>query len=251
MAGFLYFLPGKKTVRIADLNEAGLGYAFEKPSVASRETLEGPGGLAGAVAASEKDMGDARIGYFPEEQTWRKIPGLEAWVGFYTKIPPGPGDLERADALRGHLVRLGDGREWTAPVARGWSDSDPARWYNALPSVSTLDDQGNWTPGGTSPRYKALWALAESWWDAFCAAQADGAAAQESHAVLAFEGIHNAALYALAANYRLGKAEVALLGLFDDANTVAIMHALIDWPTFKEWVKKNEERAGLNSGAGS
>ncbi len=251
MSGFLYYLPEKKLVRLADLQEVGLSYAFDKPSIATRQALSGPDGAAGLVVASEKDLPPEAVGYFPDEQTWRKIPGLEAWVGFYRKTPPGPGDLERADALRGHPVLLGDGQEWTVPIARGWSDTDPARWYIALPTVSTLDDQDNWIPGGISSRYQYLWTLAETWWTAFSAARTEGAGAEEGHAILAFEGIHNAAMQALGANYRIGKAEIALLGLFDDQNTVRIMNALIDWPTFKEWVKKNEERVGFNSDAGS
>ena len=53
-----------------------------------------------------------------------------------------------------------------------------------------------------------------------------------------FADVNDAALLALATNYRVGKAEVVLLGLFDDRATVEILKALIDWPTISAWLKK-------------
>ena len=49
----------------------------------------------------------------------------------------------------------------------------------------------------------------------------------------------------LGSNYRLEKAEIALLGLFDDRSAEDLLLAAIDWPTMEEWTakKKAEEPA--------
>ena len=53
-----------------------------------------------------------------------------------------------------------------------------------------------------------------------------------------FDGLHDAALTALSTNYRIGKAEVNALGLFDDSSATAILSALVDWPTVLKWKEK-------------
>ncbi len=81
---FLYYLP-QQTDRLTldDLAAAGLRYAFESAAFGRRQCRTGPAGNSPGVIAA---VGDAnQIGYFPDKQTWRKVPGTQAWVGMYTQ----------------------------------------------------------------------------------------------------------------------------------------------------------------------
>jgi hypothetical protein len=57
-------------------------------------------------------------------------------------------------------------------------------------------------------------------------------------------------LLSLSTNYKLGKAEVALLGIFSDIAVGGILNALIDWPTFVAWREKKMALDGSNTGDG-
>lgn len=272
MPGLLYFLPDQgRGVKLPDLQTIGLGYAFER-NPTPRECQRGPDGHKGVVVVDPSGFQETHlIGYFPEKQAWRKIPphpsvvsapscSIEAYVGVYRDPPPTPAELLRRRTLRGHLVTLGDGQQYEIPVARGWSDDeeDPG-WYMALPQATDLDEEGNWTRGGVVAAYAPLWDVALRWWDAMVAAeegseQEDAEGTEEEGKGLEFEfaQLNDAALLALSTNYRLGKAEVALLGLFSTGVPQAILQATVDWPTLTGWLKKKHPPgdAGLNTDAG-
>ena len=229
---------------MAQVAEVGLGYAF----VSGRSPApirNGPDGANGVVLVTDgAALGDKMLGYYPDDQTWQKIPGSVAWVGCYDDARPKPEDLLQPDTLGGHLVRLGDGKEWTVPVARGMSEEDgELRWSCALPTGVALDDDGNWLRGAPLAKYDRLWELACKWWDVWNAAAVggeDGKAAE-----FAFDGLHDSAVLALQTNYRIGKAEAALLRLFDGSKAVEVLKAVIDWPTIVIWMaeqnaKKND-----------
>lgn len=259
MSGFLYHLPETdRNVRLEDLAAAGLAYVFSEapgersftPCPLTRGT-GGPDGKFGVIIADSRTV--ARVGYYADEQTWLKMPAalvpdnpkseirdpkLIPWVGYFTADPPGPDDLVRQRVLPGHLVRMNDDREWLAPVARGWNDDEKKPHpYIALPTLTGIDDDGAWSAGGVAPKHEQLWDIALGFWDAMIS-ELNTDAEVGNKIVFDFAGQNDAALAALQANYRIGKVEVALLGLFTDQCTGEVLQALIDGPTFKEWLKK-------------
>jgi hypothetical protein len=252
--GLLYFLPGeKRSITPERVAELGLGYAFEGRHVAN-DAFDGPEGKPGAVLVA--DATRTKLGFYKDRQTWRPVPGTTAWVGRYTDEPVEPKDLQRRDALRGHWVTLADGQAWLVPVARGATERDGELvCFVELPQYTEIDDAGEWVEGAIVPRYAALWDHATAWWDTL---RAQGQPAEESsdepgdapavpEVKFDFPGLHEAALAALAANYRIGRAEAALLQLFTKQSATSVLKALVDWPTVEEFLKK--KFAGLAVGS--
>ena len=168
---------------------------------------------------------------------------------------PTPENLERAARLDGHPVILADGAAWLVPVARGLTPEDGQMcYYNRLPQVAGLDDAGRWTTGGIVPHYRRLWDLAGKWWDARYAGDVkenpDGTATAELDGFDTLADIFDAATEVLQANYRIGKPEVATLGILTAPHARAVLDALIDGPTMAAWQKKTLADGGLNSSGG-
>lgn len=247
MSGFLYYIPKPGTFQPADLTAAGLAYAFEgRP--ATRTCSHGPDGGQGVILA-QPGPDDSQVGYYPDRQTWRRIPSSSAWVGLYPDSRPGPADVLRRQTLDGHLVRLADGNQWLVPIARGIAEEgDGIAWYPALPQRMDLDDEGKWQANGPLPKYEELWKLALIWWDAF-----RGVEVTDEGATVEFPGgnLFDAAVIALGANYRLGRVEVAMLGLLDSQSPARVLNALIDWPTLEAALqKKMDQPPAISSGDG-
>jgi hypothetical protein len=245
---FLYFIPGAgPTIDHAGLVAAGLGYAFDPdtPRLARGVVGAGPDGAsAGLIICAATDLGG--VEYRPDRQTWRNVPGTAAWVGLNTDARPGPADLARAGLLAGHPVRLGDGRVWQAPTARGYEErGGELALCGKLPWRTRVDDAGKWV-SELAERYRPLWDTACAFWDAFTAEQIAPAADAEEDGRRRFEFAesNDAALLALAVNYRLGKAEVDLLGLFNQQTVTAVLLALVDWPTLRAFAAKKAAPAG-------
>ena len=235
----LYFVPGaKRSITYAEVCALSIGHAFEGRFAAS-EVFDGPTGTAGVVLSH--DALRWLPAFYRERQTWRSVPGSTAWVGRYDDLPLEPAHLLRRDALRGHLVTLADGQEWQIPVARGASEREGELvCYVNLPQYTEVDDAGEWREGAIVPRYAELWQHACDWWDTLRGARVEGEG-DETQAGLSFAGLHDAALAALAANYRLGKPEASLLRLFTKPHAVEVLKALVDWPTVAEFLKKKAE----------
>lgn len=246
MSCFLYFLHAGGGVGLADFEAAGIGYAWPDQRT-KRETLKGPGGTAQGVVVADARLPADRVGFWPDRQTWSKVPGSTAWCGYYTDEPPTPEELLRAEPLPGHRVELADGRPWLVPVARGVAEDG---WYHTLPRQSVLDESGQWTRGDVVAKYGRLWETACQWWDALNAATVESAG-DAARLVFDFAGIHDAAVVALSANYRLGRIEAALLGIFDDRCVRRVLDALVDWPTLEEFAKKKIEADRQAAGSSS
>jgi len=241
MAGLLYFLPGRdRDVKLADAQAAGLGYAFER-SLDPCAVARGPDGAAGVIVA-EADTAP-KLGMYADEQTWRKVPGTECWVGMFTAAPPKPDELARRELLDGHLVTLGDGQQWLAPMARRIVEYEGQPvGVTVLPRRRQFDADGRWTRGGPVAKYARLWDVAERWWQEILRATANDALQFE------FDDENDAATVALAANYRIGPAEVDLLGLFDDDSVSAILCALVDRPTMEAWARRKKKASSADAG---
>lgn len=258
MPGLLYFLPDRQSVDLAELRRIGLGHAFDRSGFGQGRIDRGPDGGRGVLLAW-CDGWEARLGYRPEEQRWRAIPASPAQVGTYRAEPAGPGDLVRPDPLPGDPVTLGDGREWIVPKVRAWrGDEDGAGWAGQLPTVAGLDADGNWTTGEIVERYQALYRRALGYWDvksgayrqAAQAAQGSDPAAGPVRRSFTYADAYDAALEILAANYRLGKAEVVLLGLFTSSTALEILDAAIDWATLENWLEHLEKKTPPAPGSG-
>lgn len=244
MSGFLYYLPTQaKSIGLEELQAAGMGYAFESPSM-GRVRLEGngPDGGAGVMVRGGPNAG--RVGIYPDKQTWRKIPGLEAWVGIDNDDRPVPGDVARDERLKGHLARLNDGQEWLVPVIRQHDELDGERVYRcAVPQVSELQEDGTWTQGRVLDQFAEVWDIATRWQETQERAliEADD---ESDEVIVTFSDAHDAAAKGLAVNYRLGPAECALLELFTESAVGHVLNAMIDWPSQMEWLKKTIEASG-------
>ena len=248
MPGLLYFLPGRQHAELKDVAELGLAHAFERQLTPRQVTGTGPDGGPGVICAD--DTRAPGFGFHGDRQEWLKIPGnpAGAWVGRYTDQPVLPADLERDETLPGLLVKLADDQEWLVPIARGWAEQDDkVCWYEALPTRTSLDEEGNWTQGEVVARLGPLWRAACRWWDYSFAAgddQGEKGEGETETLQLDFAGRNDAAVEVLAANYRLDRAEVALLGLFDRDTPAGILDAAIDMPGFKELSKKKQPADG-------
>jgi len=231
MGGFLYFVEGREQgFGAADANALGLGYALSG-SIHTRNANTGPGCKSGVCVADSSRVESARVGYFPDKQTWRRVPKVAAWVGHETL--PLPADLVRREIVRGHKVTLADGQQWEVPVAIEFS-GPPLQFHGTLPRTMEADDDGNWQAGSVVATHAELWAIANDWWDVKIAI----AEHQEQHDTLdGFESdfltdnyLHDAAVKVLAVNYAIGPAEASLLGLFDSSSAYEVLEHLIDKP---------------------
>ena len=262
MAGLLYYVPGHTGQMMSgDACKLGLAHAFghlkDEGLLCRGVYNKGPdekdgGSGAGTVVAEPTFAG--KVGVFSDRQTWRKVPGSDAYVGYYTDDPPKPADVARSQMLPGHRVELGDGQKWTVPIARGIAEhGDNMMIGCTLPTAMAIDDDGNWQEGAVVPKYAALWKLAEQWWDTVVTASAavEGADVSDAGLIVELADQNDAALLVLSANYRLGKAEVVLLGLFTSDTYGELLGALIDMPTMLAWQKKTTAIAGSNSSDGS
>lgn len=243
MSGLLYYLPTLEHAELGEMAELGLAYAFENNCTPRPVRGAGPDGEQGVVIYDSTRV--PKPGYYPEQQTWLKIPGnpAGAWVGCYKNKnePVTPEDLARQEQLSGHLVELADDQEWLVPVARACGETRDGQpvLYQAVPTRLALDpEDGKWTDGEVIERYRPLWSIATEWWDRY-RALAEAEEGSEPEETFDFDRRADAATSVLAVNYRLARAEVALLGLFDGKTPRAVLDAMVDRPTIEEWLKKN------------
>lgn len=264
MAGFLYYIEGAKAdVKIEALRQFGLGHAFAtNGDFTASGVTHGPGDSGpGIVVADPSRLRDRLLGLYPDQQTWRIIPRAgdqKVMVGHYKEDRPVPADLQRAEILDGHFVRLEDGNDWLIPVARGVGEIDGRLVpYDKLPHTLGVDDDGNWSRNGAIRTYERLWTLALRWWDEIQRGF-DGQVIQEGQKVsisMEFSDIADGAVEALTTNYRIHKAEVALLGLLSDRVMYTVLHALVDMPTIEAFAaaavaKKKSPQDILSTSAG-
>lgn len=247
LAQLLYFVDGSHRLTRDQAVELGLGYAFPAGQFVPAEySAAGPGGNTGCVLGGSTD----RLGYVRDRQTWLKMPPVAAslrgarpksasqptiHVGFWHDARPTPSDLAVPDPLRGSSVKLKDGNEWQVPIAREWTGG--SGWSRTLPGVLALGDDGSWASGGVAPKFARLWEICVEFWSHLF-----GASLNDSNEIrFNFQGANDAALEVLAFNYRLSRAEVVLLGLFDDQldSAATVLRALVDFDRYLTWQKKS------------
>lgn len=252
MNSFFYYAatPDRQQLTLEEARAWGLGYAFDDKPKPRPIIGAGPDKGRGLVFADSRTGG---VGYRKESQTWRQIPAAllaedapPIYVGYENDRIPGPGDLARESQLAGHMLRLGDGNNWLCPAAIAIDEeADQFTPLNALPATSDIDAQGRWTRSAIRPDVQALWPIATQFWDKFFHGdEVEGGIAFD------FDGLHESAAVALAANYRLGQIECAILRLLDDRTCGDVLKALCDYPTALRWLKKKAAADLRNSSAG-
>jgi hypothetical protein len=229
MGGFLYFVPDRDAgLGPQELRAAGLSYALDAEVHQQHIASGGLDGRGGVVLADAGHCEPASVRYAASEQEWVEVP--TGWLGRYSGQAIGPDDLMRTKPLDGHLVELADGRKWLCPLAKlHVIEGDQVRWHHAFPRGVRRGRDKKWQSGEVVPRYRRLWQLALAWWDVRLASAPENAEIGQT-IQFDFDGLHDAAVECLAANYRLGPDEVCLLGLFDSDSARKILDALIDLP---------------------
>ncbi len=261
MAGLLYYVPGHSgQMTSGDACKLGLAHAFghlkDEGLRCNGVYNNGPdvkdgGSGAGTVIADPSFAG--KLGVYLDRQAWRKVPGSSAYVGYYTDDPPKPQDLLRSQVIPGRVVLLGDDQQWMAPIARGVLGSEDELVYHCpLPTATTIGDDGEWGRGSIMPKYLPLWEAATRVWNAISAEclAAPGNSDTERDVSIDCAGGNDAAMLAIATNYRVGKAEVALLGLFNSQAVSGILLTLVDWQTIASWTEKKTATGGSSTGGG-
>lgn len=244
---FLYFLPiSGNVVTREQLETLGLGYAFETSPTCAMVPGAGPSGSSGIIVAQGKRakgretlIESAHVGYYPDRQKWRAIPGSNAWCGHYTDDRrPTRDNLSRDSMIAGKLIELLDGQKWTAPIARQWHESDDGRVQHTttLPRSLDVSEQGEWLYTTVVPRYLPLWQLSERVWN-YRAQSLEPQELEEWHV----QGRFDAACQVLQANYRVGVTECAMLGLLSTEHVGPILDALIDFETVEAYLAKKKD----------
>ena len=236
----LYYLPAVARPTPEKIAEAGLAYAFEAKPLAvevMRGPFDGPGGI---VLCDPRAPQAERLGYYPDQQTWRKIPGAKSFtehgavcVGMWNDVAarPGPEHLARRFMLRGHAVQMSDGRIWECPAAVHYDEGDPVRRTELLPHEIDTDEAGEWVTGPIRREYRRQWEIAQRWQSFY--AQLHNPETEEDRDVetdLLLTDVFDDAAACLATNYRLAKIEIAMLGLFSESSARDVLNAVIDWP---------------------
>lgn len=243
MSTFLYFIPGApRDPSVTIIQGYGLSYALTSQSFLSVQQNGGPagGGVQGFMYAMKEYGCDAfDLKYEPDAQTWRQIPKTDAWVGFWNDRPPTPTDLVRDEALAGFWVDLDDGNSWLCPVARKFDTGE----CSLQAKIEVDQVSGAWISGALSEKNAILFETACAFHVGVKAIKDDGVVSFE------FEGtLLDAALLALSTNYRLGKVEVVMLGLFGTEETAQqILLALAGYSVSKKKLMRIMHETSITS----
>lgn len=239
MGAFLYFVPdavGREKFLTGRATVFG-GDAETVP----RGVNAGPDGGPGTLIAVNPRAGKSAKAFIPDEQVWHRAPGRDWFFGWLKADPPSPEGLIRERPLPGHPVRLGDGKQWTIPVARF------ATGEIVLPKAMGLDESGTFGLRPL-PEFSYLAAGAETFWQALTGG--------DELVQIEFEEFWPVVVEALRLNYRVGQEEASVLGLVTTTNIWEALRALIDWPTVEKFLKeqaaqKKTPETGGSSSSGS
>lgn len=240
MTQFLYCFPGVKNsggLKLKTLfRESGIEYAYkEGAKYQITPVTNTPAEQSGIIVQADGDFSTCR--YNPDEQVWGRIEGTECYVGKWKTDVFKPEDLARKEQIDGYYLKLRDGNDWIIPVARFNMSEDNS---GCLRHQLALDKNGKMIKGALPPRQEKLSEIARDLLDK----------------ILNYEGKideqygENYPFDILAGNYRIWKAEVALLQLwyFEDDYEKNIILFFIDAPGFAELKKKELESSNSNAG---
>jgi hypothetical protein len=147
MAGFLYHVAGvQRPVSDKDIDAWGLRPNFTRPKPAHRAVnAQSPSGKSGGVFADPDRLDGKSVGYWPDQQTWKKLPTVEGrpelWVGYFNDAKPRPSDLLRKNALPSRASYELGGHHWKIPQLTELDDKGQGDC--CLPAPEDYDDEGN------------------------------------------------------------------------------------------------------------
>ncbi len=207
MSQFLYYIPGG-TGHGADLDDFGISHVGDGCTVDMRGVNGGPDKDVGFIA---KPVGEGKLGYYPDEQTWWPVfkRGDEppVWLGMYTDAPPAPRELLKKHPVNGVDLELGDGNVWHVPEVMDLFGAPK------LPIRYQLDPQGRETQT-IMPRYidaaEKVEAHRHWWWNE---TQRQRRGETENLYRRNVEDLIETCVAVLSVNYRVTRAEVMALGL--------------------------------------
>jgi hypothetical protein len=227
----------------ARLQKLGLGYAIAGNLENSGVNTNSPSGRPGNIFADTTRHEGKRAGYFPDQQSWSKLPQADLWVGYWNDAKPGPGDLERPKQLRGIQLMLADGGAWNIPVVRSF-DGEANEWRSELPSAWVCDENGNLVPGSTPKAIHAhLWDLTAPLADKLFAV-----ASGESVEWPTDGEVGKAVVALLQTNYVIGAGEIAALELIGGEEAFAVVAGATRYDILYEWMTQKKTNPSTESG---
>lgn len=221
MAGFLYFVPGSAAPTKDSLREIGFDHA-ELAQLPGCGVNNGPGEAPQGYIftlrpPTQPDGATAKLGYYPDKQTWVQTHGGKMSLGWEPDNPPTPADLQRKDLREGHGVRLHDGAEWLVPVFR------TIMGETTLPTIFSCDSNGTIIRDQVEPEFRRVWELTTRYYKA---AEEAVTGHLDPELIKAVE-MAELACSALAMNYRVSWWECLKLGLLTETNQLAIFTVII------------------------
>ena len=232
---FLYFLAGWEqgsATREKLLTTPLAAVAFDamrndrtfKDMIVTHNVSIGPSGSSGVlIVAKHPAWPDShRIGFYPEEQTWRDCG--DYWLGYVTDCKPGPDSLQREALVSGYDYELGDELIWDAPMIRY-----PAGSAN-LPQTMGVDASGKYVES-VVPSMTWAWELSCKIWDDYFLGSGINRAEVFDYAVKC-----------LSVNYRVGPHEATALGLLNTDTAALVLKAAIAEPLIREFMAEDESK---------
>lgn len=238
MAGFLYYIRGTQNKPSFEvLEKHGLGGCVVDSFVPCMKFIDGTNGCIFTVHG--RFNGDLkRIGFYNEYQSWTdfKIGENILSIGINLEEKITPKDLIKKDFIDGHKVALGDGNEWTIPLARRFMSTGSVCF---LPKQLAMYQEGSIVEIPLE-KYAKLQSIAEKF--AILANFIDGE--KPTNFIENQSLLFKVCADVLAVNYNLTYREITVLGLFDSSNMIEILNAIIDVPYVNEVLKHiNDEEA--------
>jgi len=216
--GFLYFLPGRQAITPEEIERVTGGLM---PAHGHKRT-SGPGPDGNGVMFARPGVA---LHYDAEGQTWEQHG--ELWIGLSNDARPGPADLLRPDAIRGHMVELNDGQAWEIPILRVL---DPGiilpqfqQFFLAADGERRMEMR---------PEYVDLGRRVEQVWERLMEAAMAGRAS--------FDIVTDGDMIeeAIGLNYFMGQGEISLSRLLNMGNVSAVINAMLDVPSISAFMKK-------------
>lgn len=228
MSCFLYFIPaGEQPLTNELLEQAGLRDIFDSSEQCATTYLKGRASHLGSgfLIADKDALGPDRT--LTIGASW-KPRGNRAFVRLFDDSSVAPESLARPALLPGLLAVLGDGNPWQVPVARVMDSAEKST--NILPAKMVLDDKTDkWVEGDVLAKYRRLETIASEWWDQWYPVASEAIEKGETSYSVDVEKPYDLAVEVLAHNYRIGRAEASLLGLFVNYDNASdIMAVLVD-----------------------
>ena len=205
MGRIAYFIADRKS---AHPDEFGIGYAFESAPTIRETNVDGRQGILLSDTAVTSQEKSSAVVYRMKEYTGEDI-HEDVYLLQIGSIEPC--DLIRKEIRPGEDIILGDGHQWSVPKAFVYGD-DLER-VQVLPSVITYKDG------------EAIAQVRKEFHEIFSKAW------NIADEIFSGKVVYDVdfSVDVLSLNYRVGKAEVAILEIFHDSSVLDVIKVFIDF----------------------